>query len=219
MDRMDFAQANRERYLDWIGNVERGPFSALDRLEFAIISAHTPMEKAIRGWLASRNAATMDEVAVALNANSVIAPFNKAAYIDRNRESGILPSPDYQQFRRDVKLPGLGYCKQSFAACLIDPFGADVLCLDVHMIHCIMADPTPSEIGKAYRKLSEYEALEAPLLAEAEAVGLPAFAYQWATWDYTRCVRQGSVPESHSFLWSWDNARFQLPLFSGSVIL
>ncbi len=33
MDRIEYAYHNRERYLEWTGNVAAGPFGAIDMME------------------------------------------------------------------------------------------------------------------------------------------------------------------------------------------
>ena len=53
--RQDYAVTHRQQYLDWCQSVECGPATAMDKLEFAIISAHCRMDKAIAGWAEHEN--------------------------------------------------------------------------------------------------------------------------------------------------------------------
>ena len=221
MERQKYAQRHKERYLDWLDNVRCGPYTTLDKLEFAIISAHTPMEAAIQGWGASRNSTTMDDYANALNDNGVLAAFNKAGYVWRMREMLVddknCPQADYREYRRTVKLPGLGWSKLSFASCLIDPFNSSIVCLDTHMLDALVPGITEKEKAIAFRKLERYEQIESILIGEAVEVDTPLFAYQWAVWDYVRSTKTGKAAESHSFLWDGKYCRFQLPMFSGMI--
>lgn len=68
-------------------------------------------------------------------------------------------------------------------------------------------------MNRIYTKLADYEGIEAQLLTEAEEVGLPAFAYQWAVWDWKRAKYDSLPPSDHSFLWR-NPTQEQLPLFS-----
>lgn len=208
--RQTWADTNRSRYTEWLHRVYDSPYSPQDKLEFALVSAHTPMSAAIAGWQATRNVWTIAELTVRLSANSVLAPRKKARWILELRTLRPDIQPDYKDYRREHKLPGLGYCKISFAACLIDPLGSNVLCLDTHMLWAVGCDKPAS----AQRHLASYEAIESTLCAEAEKLDMPPFAYQWAVWDLTRAVRQGNRPESHSFLWDTNDTAFKLPLFS-----
>ena len=221
MIRQEYAHKNRQRYLDWCGGVESGPFDAVDKLEFAIISAHTKFDFSIDGFLNSRGVEDVSTLGNVLNAAKVTAPGNKAGAILSLRDMvlyGDTPLPDscYQAYRRDYKLPGLGHCKLSFGACLIDPMGANVVCLDTHILQVYMGRmPTKQEVSKVYRKLDVYSDIESQLLSEAEDVGLPPFAYQWAVWDWKRARVDHKSPSDHSFLWQGGARCKQLPLFSG----
>lgn len=214
MDRLDYAYANRDQYLSWCQAVQDGPWDELDKLEFAIISAHCPMRNAIAGWLATRGVAGVVDVAEALDAAGVMAPHNKAGYIASLRTGNYpLPQAPYREFRTKNKLPGLGLCKLSFGCCLIDPFGADVVCLDTHMIQAVLGRPvTKLEVGRVYRSDLRYRSLERPLLEEAKQVGLPPFGYQWAVWCWQRARTKHVPPLDHSFLWFGGSSQYQLPL-------
>lgn len=219
MDRLEYAAAHRQQYLDWCGAVERSPYSALDKLEFAIISAHCPMAAAISGWENSRSLIEIDDIANALDAAGVIAPRHKAAYIWAARtavaDGRPLPHPDYREYRETVKWNGLGYCKLSFAACLIDPLGSDIICLDTHMLQVYWGwRPTVREVNTLYRNISDYSYIESLVVLEAAEVGLPPFAYQWAVWDWKRAKVDLIPPNPHDFLWKGGRREQQLALFS-----
>lgn len=214
MDRLTYADTNRQRYLDWGEEIARSPCTPIELLEFAVISAHTPMAVAIAGWRAARAHADMTELAEALHYAGVLAPYNKAAAIAWLRELNPRPTFPYREYRRNVKLPGLGLCKLSFGCCLIDPFGSDIVCLDTHLLRVYYERrPTERERRRVYRKPLVYEVLESQLKQEAESVALPPFLYQWAVWDWKRAAFDRKPPLNHSFLWR-DPKDYQLPLFS-----
>jgi len=216
VDRLEYAHANRQRYLGWAGAVAASPLTATARLEFAAISAHTPMRQAIAGWQAVQGIEGVSDMAEALNAAGVIAPGKKAGYIAEYRRLQPMPSYPYREYRRDMKLPGLGYCKLSFACCLIDPFNSDVVCLDTHILQVYMGRrPGELDIRKCYTCLAHYEYIEGQVLAEAAQVGLPPFCFQWAVWDWKRARVDLKPPLNHSFLWRGGTTTYQLPLFSG----
>jgi hypothetical protein len=219
LDRLEYANAKAGQYLEWLQHVDESPWSAYDKIEFAIISAHTKMDNAINGWLASRNWTGLDELADTLYAHGVLAPYHKAAYIstalEQIRDGTPLPRPDFREWRRDYKLSGLGYCKASFAACLVAPFESDIVCLDTHMLQVYFDErPTAKTVASVYRSLPKYEGIENHIRWEAEQVGLPPFAYQWAVWDWKRAKVDHIPPENHSFLWRGGRDTYQLPMFS-----
>lgn len=164
MNRREYAIDNRSRYLHYLAEVEASPYGPLDMAEFAVISAHCNMERAIDGFLATRDPELdMRRIADRLDLWGVFAPYNKAAYIDRLRvDMAPLPHPDYRDFRRREKLPGLGFAKLSFAACLGDPFGCDIVCLDTHMLQ--MYDIPIAEHGRYFSSRARYESVEFKLL-------------------------------------------------------
>ncbi len=219
MDRLEYAYQNRNRYLEWIGNVDRSPYDAIDMMEWAIISAHTKFEPSYYGFKASRGVESMDAVADCLYREGVLAPNNKAAYIMDLRERCLygetpLPMADYREYRRTFKFKGLGHCKLSFGACLIDPFESDIVCLDTHMLQVFLGyRPDAKEVNRIYKKLELYESIEETVIAEARDTGLPAFAYQWAVWDWKRAKYDHLPPSNHSFLWEGGATQEQLPLF------
>lgn len=222
MDRMEYADQRRDQYLDWCYQIEQSPYDWRDKLEWAIISAHTKFEPSINGFMATRGIESLDGIAEALAWHSVIGPRNKAAYIMDLREALDgeelpIPHPDYAWLREHVKYPGLGHCKLSFACCLIDPFASNVVCLDTHILQVYLGrKPGAQEVARHYRSLGVYTTTESRLLAEADELGLPPFAYQWATWDWKRAKLDHIPPENHSFLWRSGRDSYQMPLFSGT---
>jgi len=215
MDRLEYATVNHQKYLDWLGAVSESPWTVCDRLEFAIISAHTPMAKAILAWQATRGVDGVVNLAELLYAIGVVAPYNKAGYIASLRREQPFPSWPYRDYRRDIKIPGLGLCKLSFGCCLIDPFNSDVVCLDTHILQVYLGRrPTKSEVGVIYRNPRRYQEIEDVLTGEANQSGLPPFGYQWAIWDWKRARVDMLPPLDHSFLWRGGPRQYQLPLFS-----
>ena len=220
LDRQEFADKHRSRYYNWLRNVLDSPHSDMDKVEFAIISAHTPMSAAIDGFLATRHDCDMQVYADTLNSHGVLASYTKTAYVWKSRElvAEGAPLPDgSREYREANKLPGLGICKSSFAACLINPLESAVVCLDTHMLQVLLdRRPTKQEVSRIYRKLDVYEELESWLAQEAFEVDMPVFAYQWAVWDWKRLWSDKRTPEDHSFLWESGRSTYQLPMF-GSV--
>lgn len=197
MDRQAWADEHRTTYLDWASRIAESPYSALDKAEFAVISAHCGFEASVRGFERSRLAVAQKHLAEELNYAGVFAPGLKAGYIARLRnEADRLPQvgQDMRLWRATTKLPGLGWCKASFAACLIDPLGSNIVCLDTHMV---------AEYGYVgVLKQPDYEYVEALVREEALELDLPMFVYEWATWDFRRWYRHNEFPQDHSFLWT-----------------
>lgn len=219
MDRQDYAHHNTPRYLDWCGELEASPYDAIEKMEWAIISAHCKFQISLSGFKATRGMDGLQELADALYNEGVLAPGNKAAYILDLRDRCLygdtpLPESCYQVYRRNYKFQGLGHCKLSFGACLIDPLGSNIVCLDTHILQVYLGyRPQLKEVNRIYRRLDLYESIELQLLTEAREVGLPAFAYQWAVWDWKRAKYDLLPPSDHSFLWR-NPTQEQLPLFS-----
>ncbi len=222
MDRLDYAHANRAKYLHWIDEVDKSPYSAVDKMEWAIISAHTQFEPSLNGFKATRGLDGLDEVAQGLFEQGVLAPNNKASYIMDLRERCLygetpLPMPDYHEYRRTFKFKGLGHCKLSFGACLVDPYESDIICLDTHILQVFLGyRPDANEVNRIYKNLDLYTSIESEVLSEARDCGLPPFAYQWAVWDWKRAKYDHLPPSDHSFLWRSGSNQEQLPLFSGA---
>ena len=214
MNRLEYANINRQRYLDWADSIANTPCTAGALLEFAVISAHTPMSVAIAGWRAVQEYVVVSDVANALYRAGVIAPFNKAARICQIRDDQPMPSYPFAEYRRQEKLPGLGICKLSFGCCLIAPLDSDIVCLDTHILQTYLErQPTQREVNRIYTRLPLYEYIENKLTSEAAEIGLPSFPYQWAVWDWKRARIDHKPPLNHSFLWQ-NPSDYQLPLFS-----
>ena len=197
MDRLQYAAERRDTYLEWCTAVAAGPASDLDRMEFALISAHCPFDRAVAGWYATRGVDDLEELVLMLEETSVLFARNKAANICYLRDEPRFLAPPYKELRRTLKLPGLGYCKFSFAMCLIDPLRSDVVCLDTHMLQAMLGyKPGVNETQRFYQNLKRYEGLEATVLQEAASLDMPPFAFQWSVWDHQR-----GYATNHSFLW------------------
>lgn len=215
MNRQQYADKHRSRYLYWCHQVADSPYTALDKAEFALISAHVPQAQAINGFLATRGHHTKEELFGALYGAGVFAPQVKAERLIALRRAirgGEITLPtdaaQFEPFRVNVKVAGLGYCKLSFALALIAPMESPVVCLDTHLCRAYGVKP-----DWAYRKLENYVSVESRLRAEADAVGLPPFAYQWATWDYQRRYENSQgrqAPDNHSFLWKSGRTFYQM---------
>lgn len=206
------------RYLEWCSNVLYSPYTPLDKLEFSIISAHCAMDTAIRGFKNSRDVMGLSALATVLADAGVMAPFNKAGYIDALREALatgeiIYPYPPYQDYRRDNKLPGLGYCKLSFGISLIDPFEATTVCLDTHILQLLLGyRPGSNEMNRIYRRANLYEELEDVIKYIADEAQMPMFLAQWGMWDWKRSKYDLLPPNDHSFLWKTGPTTEQLEL-------
>ena len=206
MDRLNYAAKHSDRYQTWCYEVSQSPFAPAAKLEFALISAHTGQDAAVGGFLATRSHFTRDAVGNALHGAGVFAPGVKAGRIVRLRRAirhGLeLPTASgFKQFRAAVKIEGLGFCKQSFGLALISPLASPVVCLDTHICRAYGV-----RAAWTSRSLKNYSMAEAALVAEAEMVGMPPFAYQWAVWDYQRRPKS---PDDHSFLWRGGRRQYQ----------
>ena len=220
MDRLAYADANRGRYLAWCADVASGPATVADRFEFAVISAHCPFGKAIAAWKATRGIDRVLEYGAALHTAGVVGPFNKAARALEIRDglaSGELPEPraDFRDWRRRYKFRGLGFCKASFAACLCKPFESDIVCLDTHVLRALAGEEADARfIRRTWENRGDYEYWESVLVLEAEELQMPAFAYQWAVWDWQRARAMQVPPSNHSVFWKGGESQYQLPLFT-----
>ena len=202
-----YIKENQVKYRAWMVEVSQSSYSPLDMAEFAIVSAGCGMERAIMGFTATRGVEGMLEVADTLDISGVFSPYNKASYIDRLRNDGhVLPHPGYREFRRENKLPGLGWAKVSFAACLADPFGSDIVCLDTHMLQ--MYGIEVKNHPRYFKSLRMYEEIEEVLLRDADTLGVEPFLYQWAAWDWKR-----GQAHPHGFLWENGYRDLQSSLF------
>ncbi len=207
MQHMDYAFRNRAKYLDWACGINHTPYSPLDLTEWAILTAHCRFEVSVQAFEATREMGEdgIQALGDELKRQGVVGSHKKAGFIYTLREGledGTLTLPTTAEHRRTVKLPGLGYCKHSFAACLIDPFGADVVCMDTHMLQVYLGyRPDSKEVNRIYRKEADYTYYESIVILEAEDVGMPPFPYQWAVWDWKRAKYDNLPNENHSFLW------------------
>ena len=215
VDRLEYAREHRSRYLLWGEQVARSPYSSADKMEFALLSAHTLQEAAIRGFMATRGHYAEDELRYALYRSGVLAAKVKAGRLVRFRrevrhERLALPecSTLFPSFRKDVKVEGLGYCKMSFGLALSAPLSSPVVCFDTHLCRAFGVKD-----WSLYRSLANYERVESLLTQEAQEANLPPFLYQWAVWDYMRWYEPPAgvrfAPDDHSFLWRGGRTKYQ----------
>ena len=194
MDRLTYAHSHRTQYLDWCQRLQDSPVTPTRRLEFAILSANTPFDQAVRVWQGVGEVEGPGAIRDVMRAEGMGLYGLKVEAIEAARANPTeYPRPDYRQYRANVKLPGLAWSKLSFAACLIDPLNSNIVCLDTHMVQ-EYTGVVPD--GDWFKCKPWYRAIENRLRFEANGVGMPMFAYQWATWD-SRRGRQ----EDHSFMW------------------
>lgn len=214
--RQKYVLDNLGIYWDFLNEIQFGPFSDRDKMEFAAISANTSMSGAIDGFLATRDKESVTEIADALLFWGVNAPFKKAAYCMGIREcdESLIPNPDVDmQVQREECVPhvkGLGYAKYSFAASLITPFESTIICLDTHMYQALKDGEIPngnSLYGQSKKCIELYLDLENILRVESFEIEIPLFLYQWAVWDLQRGTK-----ETHDFLWERGRSQFQATL-------
>lgn len=218
--RQTYVSDNIGMYWDFLTEVFNGPFSALEKMVFAAISANTSMRSAIDGFLSIQDKTGVTEIGEALLFWGVNAPFNKAAFIVGIRETPdyMIPNPDADMLeQRRLYVPeikGLGYAKYSFAAALIAPFESTIVCIDTHMYQTLTGEiPNGAKLyGKSKRCIAEYLRLEDILRREAAEIHTPMFLYQWATWDLQRKLSQNSPIELHDFLWTRGREHFQITM-------
>ena len=194
-ERLAYAKAHANEYRSSLGALADSPYSPWDMAEFAALSANSPFTRARAAWRATRGVHGVQEIAKTLQVCGVGPTTLKAEYCEGIRGLSLteLPRPPYAAHRAGHPIRGLGYSKYSFAACLIDPLGADVVCIDTWMYQAY--NGRVPDAGW-FRRPAAYVALEGVIVSEAHVVNLPPFAYQWAVWDLARGVRT-----SHEFLW------------------
>ena len=192
-NRMEYAREHKAVYVDYCQRIASSSVSDVRRMEFAILSAHCPFDKAVAAWYGIEGAVTADEISAAIRrAGLGLTKFKTDAIVALRQRTDVAPTGDCRKWRDTTKVKGLGLSKASFAACLVQPLTSNVVCVDTHMFQCYEGRVPSSKdlMGK------RYAAVENKILGEAEVVGMPAFAYQWAVWDYQR-----GTTEIHSFLW------------------
>jgi len=219
-ERQSYVTERMGMYWDFLTEVANGPFSSIEKMVFAAISANTLMDHAIDGFMAIQDKVMVDDVANALLFWGVNAPFNKAAFVCGIRETPeyLIPNPDVDMLeQRRTAVPeilGLGYAKYSFASSLITPFESDIVCLDTHMAQTLTGEiPTSASLyGKSKRCIENYLQLEDILRREAAEINAPIFLFQWGVWDLHRKLTQGNPPETHDFLWQRGRSHFQITM-------
>lgn len=192
-----FIETNAMRYQQFAARIIPHYESATqiwDRVAFAILSAHTPFNVAVRTLQHARK--TRGHVSASLVQFGMypakIAALNALpvgceifALLRDSRE----PWSEYRMRLSDT-VRGLGLCKASFTAGLLYPTTADVACLDTHMQQHYLG-------AQIFRQLprSLYEAIEQKVRDIGAAHGIKAFLAQWLIWDHAR----GTVTDHNIF--------------------
>jgi len=191
-------------YVDYWGSLEVGTNEALfQRFLFAYCSVHTTWEGNVRGYKALRDFKSWldddDALAARLKTSGVGLYNNRTRFIGDfahrfwSRPSWYWRAPreSWPAYRDRIERDslGLGPAKVSFALEMAFPLGAEVLCLDVHMLRLYNARPAGLRVG-------EYHRLEADWVARARAVELPSYIVKQMHWD-----RQQGKPDSR--YWSY----------------
>lgn len=187
------------RYVEFIKEMAQPitPDRVYWRLVFSILSVHTAFaanelayrQLRQRGGLPVRWR-TLTEWLSRVHIDGTVIQFagQKASYLkgfddDFKRDSyPFMPNGDGSQGWRDrlQSIRGLARTKASFAVCLADPLGAEVVCIDRHMARLLLGY-NPKSIKRA-----DYDRAEHEILALARGVNAPAFAVQWCLWDAQR---------------------------------
>ena len=81
MDRLEYAHVNRNRYLDWCNEIRQSPYSDVDKMEWAILTASCKFEVSVAAFEASRGIIDEWALAEALYSQGMMAPNRRAAYI------------------------------------------------------------------------------------------------------------------------------------------
>lgn len=198
-ERLAYAELYSSRYAVWGRRLLRSPYSPLERLEFALLSAHARSELASKAFVATRHLYSEADIASALAGVGLLGSLRRARFMMALRTTPLaIPHAGNMLTWRaqHPRLPGLGHTKLSFGLALISPFDSDVCCLDTHIAREYGAD-----VRLLQRSLSDYVRLESRLRGEAYRVDrMPLFLYQWAVWDYVRQRDYGLPPESHEVL-------------------
>lgn len=167
------------------------------RLIFSLLSVHTAFaanelayqQLRQRGGLPVRGR-TLAEWLARVHVDGTVIQFagRKAGYLKGfqaafERDSyPFMPNGDGSEGWRDrlQSIRGLARTKASFAVCLSDPLGAEVVCIDRHMARLLLGY-NPKSVKRA-----DYDRAENEILALARGVDAPAFAVQWCLWDAQR---------------------------------
>lgn len=169
------------------------------RIVFALLSVHTAFEPNTlayamlrRRGLPKRWPTLTRWLAGVRSPNGNVVQFagQKAGYVvdfTADFERGpdrFMPNGDGGVGWRDrlMQIRGLARTKASFAVCLADPLGANVVCIDRHMVRLLTGSmPRSWPLSKRV-----YDACESEILALAKGHKAPPFAVQWCLWDAQR---------------------------------
>ena len=174
------------------------------RIVFAILSVHTHFSPNVKAYqmLRTRGFPTNPDpdkrvailtrwlARVKADGGQVIQfPGQKARYLDEFNERW---DADPCQFTRNGEtseewrdriqtIRGLARTKASFAVCLADPKGSDVICIDRHMARLLTGAIPKSGLPKGI-----YTKCEDRIRSLAARRGATPFAVQWCLWDAMR---------------------------------
>lgn len=184
-----YVETHREQYLSFAGAIAPDLASwsdVWDRLAFAILTANTQVAAAVAAFKAARGLLAGEEVSLA-GLHGITA--------ERERYVRTLPADwrvlairrlrreSWCDYRRRIRgsVEGLGFCKATYAACLLYPLEADVACLDTWMQRTYLGPG-------GFRALSAdaYVELEGRVRRVGRRHGISTAIAQWAIWDWAR---------------------------------
>lgn len=195
----DVLRLTLDRYRQYVEKLAHPltPDNVYWRIVFAILSVHTAFEPNVLAYelLRSRGMPKRWQtltrwLAGVKSKDGAVIQFQgqKARYVldftasYQVEPTQFCPNGDGSTGWRDrlMKIRGLARTKASFAVCLADPLGSEVVCIDRHMARLLL--------GKAPKAISrkEYDACESEILALAKGYNAPPFAIQWCLWDAQR---------------------------------
>lgn len=174
--------------------------SVWDRLAFAILSANTRTDDAVRALQVfvrhGRPTVLSPNVRAAL-LGCRIAPTKQQYVVDLPQRQTLVDfaacrvGETWDAFRvRLMSVPGLAMTKATFAACLLYPVSADLACLDTWVLKALTLRCRFEVVSQ-----SEYRALENEIRDLARPAGVCTNIAQWIIWDYVR----GSVTDQAWF--------------------
>ena len=158
------------------------------RLAFAILSANAPFEHAVGALAYCAKHKGRVEWGTGLERYAGMVPA-KVDYVNALPLGGTVltltrhedePWHDYRM-RLYQDVAGLGLCKASFAAALMDPIEADVACVDTHIQRVYLGHRAFKALNRA-----TYLEVEDQIRRVARQYGLGTFLTQWLIWDHAR---------------------------------
>lgn len=185
-----YVRENRLKYLKFAKKITpdlSDPEQVWDRIAFAILSANTGFEMAVKA-LAYARKHTKGNIDPEKLVWFGMVP-RKAEYLN------LLPTDDgiFEYLKEDketwneyrLKLQGnilgLGLTKASFAACLLYPLEADLACIDTHICQIYLGLTSFKQLP-----LKTYLRVEQKIRNIANKFDINTFLAQWLIWDHTR---------------------------------